>query len=174
MRTICPGEGCREHPKKQKRRCGNSSVAAAFLLPDTEKALKSRAFGQKEKVGNFYQNYLPFVAEKEGFEPSIPLWGIHDFQSCALDQATRLLHVLFGLLSFQIVSLHIIIKICHKVKSHFERNAFLCGICFSSADRRADFARFGRGSGPAAPWRPAFGAAGTARCSPPRRAAPPA
>ena len=26
------------------------------------------------------------VAEKEGFEPSIPFWGIHDFQSCALDQ----------------------------------------------------------------------------------------
>ena len=40
------------------------------------------------------------MAEKEGFEPSIPLWGIHDFQSCALDQATRLLHVLFGLLTF--------------------------------------------------------------------------
>ena len=32
------------------------------------------------------------LAEKEGFEPSIPLWGIHDFQSCALDLATRLLH----------------------------------------------------------------------------------
>ena len=27
-----------------------------------------------------------FMAEKEGFEPSIPLWGIHDFQSCALGQ----------------------------------------------------------------------------------------
>ena len=115
-----------------------------------------------------------FVAEKKGFEPLIPLWGIHDFQSCALDQATRLLHALFGLLSFQIVSLHIIIKIYHKVKSHFERNAFFERICFSPADRQADFARFGRGSGPAAPWRPAFGAAGTARCSPPRRAAPPA
>lgn len=151
VRTICPGEGCREHPKKQKCRCGNSSVAAAFLWPDSEKALKSRAFGQNKKVGNFYQNYLPFVAEKEGFEPSIPLWGIHDFQSCALDQATRLLHVLFGLLSFQIVSLHIIIKICHKVKSHFERNTFFVRICLIPADRRADFARFGRGSGPAAP-----------------------
>ena len=33
------------------------------------------------------------MAEKEGFEPSIPLWGIHDFQSCALDRATRLLHI---------------------------------------------------------------------------------
>ena len=70
MRTICPGEGCREHPKKQKCRCGNSSVAAAFLWPDSEKALKSRAFRQKEKVGNFYRNYLPFVAEGVGFEPT--------------------------------------------------------------------------------------------------------
>lgn len=72
------------------------------------------------------------MAEKEGFEPSIPLWGIHDFQSCALDQATRLLHVLFGLLSFQIVSLHIIIKICHKVKSHFERNTFFVDLSHPS------------------------------------------
>ena len=100
VRTIYLKSRKRKVSKTQKCRCGNSSVAAAFLLPDTEKALKSRAFGQKEKVGNFYQNYLPFVAEKEGFEPSIPLWGIHDFQSCALDQATRLLHVLFGLLTF--------------------------------------------------------------------------
>ena len=61
VRTICPGEGCREHPKKQKSRCGNDSVAAAFLWPESKKALKSRAFGQNEKVGNFYQNYLPFV-----------------------------------------------------------------------------------------------------------------
>ena len=69
MRTICPGEGCRKHPEKQKCRCGNDSVAAVFLWPDTEKALKSRAFGQKEKVGNFYQNYLPFVVELRGIEP---------------------------------------------------------------------------------------------------------
>ena len=31
VRTICPGEGCREHPKKQKCRCGNVSVAAFFV-----------------------------------------------------------------------------------------------------------------------------------------------
>jgi hypothetical protein len=73
VRTICPGEGCREHPKKQKCRCGNGSVAAAFIWADTEKALKSRAFGQNEKVGNFYQNYLPFMAEKKGFEPLKPV-----------------------------------------------------------------------------------------------------
>ena len=27
-----------------------------------------------------------FLAEKEGFEPSRPFRGLHDFQSCALDQ----------------------------------------------------------------------------------------
>ena len=26
------------------------------------------------------------MAEKEGFEPSKPFWGLHDFQSCALGQ----------------------------------------------------------------------------------------
>ena len=32
------------------------------------------------------------LAEKERFELSKPFWGLHDFQSCALDQARRLLH----------------------------------------------------------------------------------
>ena len=32
------------------------------------------------------KNKRGFLAEKEGFEPSIPFWGIHDFQSCALGQ----------------------------------------------------------------------------------------
>ena len=45
-----------------------------FLLnPNTKKNLH-----QKVKVLS--------MAEKEGFEPSIPFWGIHDFQSCALGQ----------------------------------------------------------------------------------------
>ncbi len=25
-----------------------------------------------------------FMAEQEGFEPSVPFWGTHDFQSCSL------------------------------------------------------------------------------------------
>ena len=33
-----------------------------------------------------------YLAEKERFELSKPFWGLHDFQSCALDQARRLLH----------------------------------------------------------------------------------
>ena len=36
---------------------------------------------------------VAFLAEKGGFEPSKPFWGLHDFQSCALDQARRLLRV---------------------------------------------------------------------------------
>ena len=34
------------------------------------------------------------LAEKERFELSRPFWGLRDFQSRALDQTTRLLHVL--------------------------------------------------------------------------------
>ncbi len=59
----------------------------------------------------------PDMAEKEGFEPSIPLWGIHDFQSCALDRATRLLHVK-NILSIKI-SLVIINYLSDKVKCLF-------------------------------------------------------
>ena len=25
-----------------------------------------------------------YMAEQEGFEPSVPFWGTHDFQSCPL------------------------------------------------------------------------------------------
>ena len=45
------------------------------------------------------------LAEKEGFEPSRPFWGLHDFQSCALDQTTRLLRVCSQLLAVLFVSL---------------------------------------------------------------------
>ena len=36
-----------------------------------------------------------FLAERKGFEPLIPFWGIHDFQSCALDQLGHLSTDLF-------------------------------------------------------------------------------
>ena len=39
-----------------------------------------------EIVGTHEDFTSSFLAEKEGFEPSIPFWGIHDFQSCALGQ----------------------------------------------------------------------------------------
>ena len=49
--------------------------------------------------------WFSFVAEKEGFEPSIPFWGIHDFQSCALGQLRD-----FSMGCF-VVSLHIILHL---------------------------------------------------------------
>ena len=39
-----------------------------------------------KKIKDILSDILYFLAEKEGFEPSIPFWGIHDFQSCALGQ----------------------------------------------------------------------------------------
>ena len=48
---------------------------------------KSRkGFISLKKTWALYQRTGLFLAEKEGFEPSIPFWGIHDFQSCALGQ----------------------------------------------------------------------------------------
>ena len=32
----------------------------------------------------WYHNFRSYVAEQEGFEPSVPFWGTHDFQSCPL------------------------------------------------------------------------------------------
>ncbi len=38
---------------------------------------------------------LSTLAEREGFEPSVPLRGTHDFQSCALDQLSHLSIMLY-------------------------------------------------------------------------------
>ena len=35
-----------------------------------------------------------FMAEKEGFEPSIPFWGIHDFQSFSPTQTSPIYNIL--------------------------------------------------------------------------------
>ena len=53
------------------------------------------------------------MAEKEGFEPSIPFWGIHDFQSCALGQL-RDFSISFA------VSLSILLHLPQFVKSYFQ------------------------------------------------------
>ncbi len=39
-----------------------------------------------DKKGHHPDGWCPILAEKEGFEPSKPFWGLHDFQSCALGQ----------------------------------------------------------------------------------------
>ena len=55
-----------------------------------------------------------FMAEKEGFEPSIPFWGIHDFQSCALGQLRD-----FSINRFLSVSLDILQYLRRFVKCFF-------------------------------------------------------
>ena len=49
-------------------------------LYSTDLHLKKRKSPVFKRIPDFN------MAEKEGFEPSIPFWGIHDFQSCALGQ----------------------------------------------------------------------------------------
>ena len=40
-----------------------------------------------------HQKNQSYLAEREGFEPSIPFWSIHAFQACALDRsATSPIH----------------------------------------------------------------------------------
>jgi hypothetical protein len=61
----------------------------------SEYSRQAASLQHKERTAQLIQPYQlrgSYLAEKEGFEPSRPLWGLHDFQSCALDQTTRLLH----------------------------------------------------------------------------------
>ena len=37
-----------------------------------------------EKRSRCFRICFFFLAEQEGFEPSVPFWGTHDFQSCPL------------------------------------------------------------------------------------------
>ena len=37
-----------------------------------------------ENKKHILSDVLYFLAEQEGFEPSVPFWGTHDFQSCPL------------------------------------------------------------------------------------------
>ena len=61
-----------------------------------------------------YPNYGSNLAEKEGFEPSIPFWGIHDFQSCALGQLRD-----FSICASALADLHIIHHSPRFVKRYF-------------------------------------------------------
>ena len=38
----------------------------------------------KRKPGILCKYRVFLMAEQEGFEPSVPFWGTHDFQSCPL------------------------------------------------------------------------------------------
>ena len=58
----------------------NTGLRIIVMLRDKQKILENESF-------------QGFLAEKEGFEPSIRFCRIRDFQSRALDQARRLLHI---------------------------------------------------------------------------------
>ena len=49
---------------------------AVFIVTDSRKCLKSRAFGQNEKVDNFQQYYPPFVDLLHCFD-RISRRGVH-------------------------------------------------------------------------------------------------
>ena len=61
---------------------GHLNTPVCALVP----AFQIRPPHQKKKSLILTDEAFLFLAEKEGFEPSIPFWGIHDFQSCALGQ----------------------------------------------------------------------------------------
>ena len=59
---------------------------------------------------------LLFLAEMERFELSIPFWGIHDFQSCALDQLRDI-----SLYLVRLTTLLIIAALAQKVKRKIKK-----------------------------------------------------
>ncbi len=61
------------------------------------------------------------MAEKEGFEPSIPFWGIHDFQSCALGQLRDFSMCVTRFVLSLGVSFDIIQRFNGKVKNYFPK-----------------------------------------------------
>ena len=59
------------------------------------------------------------MAEKEGFEPSIPFWGIHDFQSCALGQLRDFSICVTRFVPAIVASFDMIQRLYQKVKNYF-------------------------------------------------------
>ena len=57
---------------------GNATEVADILLEEVKKAL--------EHLFTSVQTLSP-LAQREGFEPSVPLRGTHDFQSCSLGRS---------------------------------------------------------------------------------------
>lgn len=103
---------------------GYAKDRLAVLIDGSEpRSKREMTFDTKHKKSSQAIRACDDMAEKEGFEPSIPLWGIHDFQSCALGRTTRLLHVRSNSFNSEIVSLDIIINISRKVKPQTGRFA---------------------------------------------------
>ena len=83
------------------------------------KSSRNSEFKHRITVILLYQNDGYSLAEKKGFEPLIPLWGIHDFQSCALDQLRDFSTFAQVKAYYSLVSLAIIMHRGRKVKEYF-------------------------------------------------------
>ena len=70
---------------------GKRNGLVTYILQELLGKGKGELQAGKKKRASLYD--LLFLAEKEGFEPSRPFWGLHDFQSCALGRTTRLLQM---------------------------------------------------------------------------------
>ena len=55
------------------------------------------------------------MAAEERFELSKPFWGLHDFQSCALDQARRLLRAPYGRVNLLFIAKCLLILLAFKI-----------------------------------------------------------
>jgi hypothetical protein len=73
--------------KRAENGAGNTVLFPARFAFVSRVEKRSRDFGRradKKRKTRILRVFL--LAEKEGFEPSRPFRGLHDFQSCALDQ----------------------------------------------------------------------------------------
>ena len=70
------------HPRTKEQSTGLFFSAAPIVLFES-------SLCQTQKKSTPVWVWI-FLADREGFEPSNPLWGLHDFQSCALDQLSHL------------------------------------------------------------------------------------
>ncbi len=106
--------------------CVQTQNSSSFLASKEVKFLRNRSAKirifphqkpteSKRKPGILKEYRVNSMAEKEGFEPSIPFWGIHDFQSCALGQLRD-----FSMLPcFAVASLNMIQQLLPFVKQFF-------------------------------------------------------
>ena len=65
----------------QKSRAGAFAPARLLMISLVLNLIQTR---NTEKSSDDKHLRIFIMAEQEGFEPSVPLWGTHDFQSCPL------------------------------------------------------------------------------------------
>ena len=72
---FCCAESMVSSPPSRRRTTRHRSVVFKLVqIPELNRKTKPHPFGWG----------FVFLAEQEGFEPSVPFWGTHDFQSCPL------------------------------------------------------------------------------------------